>query len=62
MKKETLRKSSPRKESEEQKREKREEKEKAKNLVDYAQKHQQTKESHKPGNLASFIAYCTISS
>ena len=26
------------------------EKEKAKNLVNYAQKHQQTKESHRPGN------------
>ena len=52
MKNESLKMSSPTKSDEKKQNENEDEKEKAKNLVNYAQKHQQTKESHRPGILS----------
>ena len=55
MKNESLKMSSPTKSDEKKQNENEDEKEKAKNLVNYAHKHQQTKESHRPGISFNYI-------
>lgn len=62
MKNQALKESISKQESEEENRENKEEKEKAKNLVSYAQKHQQTKESHKPVKFEGSLGKLSITS
>jgi len=61
MKKQALQESIPKKNKAEEEEEK-EEKDKAKNLVNYAQKHQQTKESHKPVKFEGSLGKLSITS